>query len=178
MPRLAGRITRLGASAGLVAALCLAILLSGCNTNPEATTNVSEGEGMQLGELLYNVQITRYLNPADAEDRAYVAGQPPLRPNQYYLGVFMQIQNKSSSAQPLPSNFRVVDTVGTRFKPVPSKSLFALKLGGNVAGNGVVPAPETTAANGPIQGSMVLFRINSAAIQDRPLTLDIPSSTG
>ena len=107
-----------------------------------------------------------------------MAGQPPLGPNQYYLGVFMQIQNKSSSAQRLPSNFRVVDTVGTRFKPVPSKSLFALKLGGNVAGNGVVPAPETTAANGPIQGSMVLFRINSAAIQDRPLTLDIPSSTG
>src|SRR5438552_481351 len=135
MPRLAGRITRPRVVGGLAAALCLAILLSGCNTNPEATTNVAEGEGMRLGELLYNVQITRYLNPADPEDKAYLVGQPPLGPNQYYLGVFMQIHNESSDSQPLPSNFRVVDTVGTKFKPVPSKSLFALKLGGNVAGH-------------------------------------------
>src|SRR5436190_8892183 len=128
MSCLGGRITRLGAVGGLAATLSVGILLSGCNTNPEAATNAAEGEGMQLGELLYNVQITRYLNPSDAEDKAYLVGQPQAGPNQYYLGVFMQIHNESTTTQHLPTNFRVIDTVGTRFKPVPSKSLFALKL--------------------------------------------------
>jgi hypothetical protein len=168
----------LRAAALLAAGLAVAFLLVGCNTNPEDTTNVVEGQPMKLGELLYNVQISRYLNPSDPEDRAYLVGQPPPSNDQYYLGVFMQIHNESDAAQRLPTQFRVVDTVGTKFKPVPTRSLFALKLGAAVPGNGVLPEPETTAANGPIQGSMVLFRIDSAAIQDRPLTLDIPSSSG
>ena len=178
MPRLAGPTTRLGAVVALAAALAVGIPLSGCNTSPQNATSVSEGEAIKLGDLLYNVQITRYLNSNDPEDKAYLAGQPPLSNDQYYLGVFMQIHNESDSTQQVPTDFRIVDTVGSTFKPVPSDSLFALKLGGKVVQNGVLPEPETTAANGPIQGSMVLFRIDSAAIQDRPLTLDIPSSTG
>jgi hypothetical protein len=180
MPRVAGRTIslRLGAALALAVALAAAALLSGCTTNPESDTNAIEGEGMKLGELLYNVQITRYLNPSDAEDRAYLVGQPPPTNNQYYLGVFMQIHNQSSQNQKIPRDFRVVDTVGHTFKPLPSKSLFALKLGSPLRNHGVLPEPESTAANGPIQGAMILFRIDSAAIEDRPLTLDIPSSSG
>jgi hypothetical protein len=180
MPRVAGRTTslRLGAALALATALAAATLLSGCTTDPESATNASEGEGMKLGELLYNVQITRYLNPSDAEDRAYLVGQRPPTNDQYYLGVFLEIHNESSASQQVPTNFRVVDTVGDTFKPVPTKSLFALKLGSRIPDDGVLPEPESTAANGPIQGAMILFRIDSAAIEDRPLTLDIPSSSG
>ncbi|HMC06060.1 MAG TPA: hypothetical protein VKG89_01570 [Solirubrobacterales bacterium] len=178
MLRVAGLPTRLGAALMLSAALGAGLLLSGCNTNPEDTTSVAEGEAMKVGELLYNVQITRYLNPSDPEDKAYLTGQPALSPNQYYLGVFMQIQNESGSAQPVPARFTVTDTEGHKFKPIQSHSLFALKLGGNVAGDGALPVPESTAADGPIQGSMVLFRITGSAIEARPLTLDIPSTTG
>src|SRR6266542_1005595 len=77
-----------------------------------------------------------------------------------------------------PSDFTIVATAGTTFKPVPTKSLFALGLGTNVPADGVVPPPESTAANGPIQGSMVLFRVDDQAIEDRPLILHIPSSSG
>jgi hypothetical protein len=42
----------------------------------------------------------------------------------------------------------------------------------------VLPEPESTAANGPIQGAMVLFLIDEGATELRPLILDIPSSTG
>jgi hypothetical protein len=170
--------TRLGAALALAIALALGALLSGCGTNPERTTSVEEGEGMQLGDLLYNVQITRFLNPKDDEDKAYLAGQPPLPDNRYYLGVFMQIQNEGDTARRIPSDFTVVDTAGTEFKPVPSKSLFALGLGTNVPADGLVPPAESTAASGPIQGSMVLFRVDDQAIEDRPLVLHIPSSTG
>jgi hypothetical protein len=90
----------------------------------------------------------------------------------------MQVQNTSGTPQQVPTGFRIKDTVGTEFKPVPSHSLFALDLGGSVPPNGQLPEPETTAANGPIQGAMVLFLVDSAANEDRPLVLEIPSSTG
>lgn len=178
MVRAGGPRTRLGALMALLAALGIGFLLSGCDTNPEDTLKVDEGEPMQLGDLVYNVQISRILNPADGEDRAYLVGQPPPPDNQFYLGVFMEIENQSDSAQRVPTAFRVVDTVGTEFDPVPSRSLFALDLGGRIRPNGELPEPESTAANGPIQGAMVLFLIDGPSLEDRPLVLHIPSSTG
>jgi len=178
MVRAGGPITRLGAVVVLAAGLFAALVLSGCGTNPEDTLSVNEGEPMKLGELVYNVQITRFLNPRDGEDKAYLVGQPPAPRNEFYLGIFMEIQNDSSSLQNVPTDFRVLDTQGTEFKPIPSRSLFALDLGGTVTPDGQLPEPETTAANGPIQGAMVLFRIDRAANEDRPLILHIPSSTG
>jgi hypothetical protein len=178
MLRVAGPIARLGAILALAVPVAAGVLLSGCNTNPEDTLHAEEGQAMKLGDLLYNVQITRILNPGDPEDAAYLAGQPQPSRDQYYLGVFMRIQNEGDTSQRVPTDFTVADTGGTEFKPLQSRSLFALDLGGTVAPDGELPEPESTAANGPIQGSMVLFRIDGAAIQDRPLTLDIPSSTG
>jgi hypothetical protein len=178
MVRVAGPKTRLGAAVALVAALLVGLALSGCGSDPAATLHVDEGQGMQLGDLLYNVQISRFLNPKDAEDKAYLVGQPPPKRNEYYLGVFMQIQNTSGTPQSVPTAFRVTDTVGTEFKPLASDSLFSLDLGGTVPANSQLPEPETTAANGPIQGALVLFVVDNAAVEDRPLVLDIPSSTG
>jgi hypothetical protein len=178
MLRVAGPTMRLGAVLVLAAAVAAGVMLSGCNTNPEDTLHVNEGQAMKLGDLLYNVQITRILNPSDPEDKAYLAGQPPPSKDQYYLGVFMQIQNEGDASQRVPTEFTVADTAGTKFRPLRSRSLFALKLGGTVASGGELPEPESTAANGPIEGSMVLFRVDGAALQDRPLILDIPSSTG
>ena len=179
MLRAAGRpTTRLGAALALAAAVVVGVLLSGCNSSPENDLSVDEGQPMKLGDLLYNVEISRFLNPRDPEDRAYLAGQPSPPRNKLYLGVFMLIQNKADTAQQVPSDFKVVDTQGTEFKPIPSKSLFALKLGGTVGGGTQLPEPESTAANGPIQGSMVLFLISQLATEDRPLTLDIHSPSG
>jgi len=179
MLRATGRpTTRLGAALALAAALLVGVVLSGCNTNPETDLSVDEGQPMKLGDLLYNVEISRFLNPRDPEDRAYLAGQPRPPNDKLYLGVFMLVQNESDTAQEVPTDFKVVDTEGTEFKPIPSNSLFALKLGGQVGANDQLPEPESTAANGPIQGSMVLFLIDEGATEDRPLTLDIPSSSG
>lgn len=179
MLRAAGRpTTRLGAAWVLAATLIVGVVLSGCETNPESTLSAEEGQPMKLGDLLYNVQISRFLNPRDPEDKAYLAGQPPPPNNKLYLGVFMVIENEADTAQDVPVDFRVVDTEGTEFNPIPSNSLFALQLGGKVAANEQLPEPESTAANGPIQGAMVLFLIDEATTEDRPLTLDIPSSAG
>jgi len=177
MLRAAGRpTTRLGVA--LVLALVVAALGSGCEADPESDLSAEEGQPMKLGELLYNVQISRFLNPRDPEDEAYLAGQPPPPNDKLYLGVFMLISNESGTTQDVPSEFKVVDTEGTEFDPVPSTSLFALELGGTVAAHDQLPGLESTAANGPIQGAMVLFLIDEAATENLPVTLDIPSAAG
>jgi hypothetical protein len=178
MQRARGSIRLLGAVLVVVAAIALGVLVSGCDTAPENANQVTEGQGIKLGDLLYNVQITRILNPDDPEDKAYLVGQKPLPPDQYYLGVFMRIDNEGSSPAQVAGDFKVVDTVGTTFEPLASESLFALKPGEEIHGGDELPQPESTAANGPIEGTMVLFRITESAIQDRPLTLEIPASDG
>jgi predicted component of type VI protein secretion system len=178
MQRVTRPTARLGVVIAATVALTLGVAFSGCDTAPENANQVTEGQGMKLGDLLYNVQITRILNPADKEDSAYLVGQKAPDPNHYYLAVFMRIDNEGSASADVSNEFQIVDTVGDTFDPIPSNSLFALKLGATVHPGDQLPEPETTAANGPIQGSMVLFRITSAAIQDRPLTLEIHSPDG
>src|SRR4051795_2777984 len=170
--------TRLGAVLAAAAVIVIGALVSGCDTAPENADQVVEGQGIKLDDLLFNVQITRELNPGDTEDKAYLVGQKPLGPDQYYLGVFMRVQNEGDASAQVPTDMSIVDTVGATFKPLPSSSLFALKLGDTLHGGDELPEGESVAANGPIQGSMVLFRITTSAIQDRPLTLHITTSTG
>ena len=51
---------------------------------------------MFLGNLEYNIQISRFLNPSDQEDKAYLKGAPPLPRGSYYLGIFLQVHNHGS----------------------------------------------------------------------------------
>ena len=126
MKRALTSTTRLGAIAAAVVAIAAGVVLSGCDTSPENADQVSEGMGIKLDDLLFNVQITRQLNPGDTEDKAYLVGQKPLGPNQYFLGVFMRVQNQGDTSAQVPTDMSVVDTVGDSFKPLPSDSLFAL----------------------------------------------------
>ena len=107
---------------------------------------------MKLGDLLYNVQISRFLNPGDRRGRGVPrrAAAPP--DDKLYLGVFMLIENESDTAQDVPSDFKVVDTEGTEFDPVPSNSLFALELGGTVAANDELPGWRRPPPTGPSRG--------------------------
>jgi hypothetical protein len=178
MQRLTGFTARLSIVVVAAAAIALGSAFSGCDTAPENANQVTEGQGIKLGDLLYNVQITRILNPSDQEDEAYLVGQKPPSPDQYYLGVFMRVDNEGDASGEVATDFKIVDTVGDTFDPIPSKSLFALKLGATIHPGDELPEGETTAANGPIEGAMVLFRIDSSAVQNRPLTLEIPSSDG
>ena len=67
MVRAAGPRTRLGAVVALAAALLAGLLLSGCETNPEDTLKVEEGEPMQLGDLVYNVHISPYSHATNVQ---------------------------------------------------------------------------------------------------------------
>ena len=178
MLRVAGTTIRAAVALSLLAAVLGALALAGCGSDPEDTTSVNEGEPMKLDDVVFNVQISRFLNGADPEDSAYLAGQPPPASDENYLAIFMTVKNDGDASATVPADFKVLDTAGTEYKPVHSKSPFALPLGGTIPANQTLPNAESTAANGPIQGAMVLFRVSDQAVEDRPLILEIPSASG
>ena len=161
----------------LAAVLLVAVaLLAACGEEEEL--DVEEGEPVELGDLRYNVQLTRILNPNDPEDEAYLRGQPDARPDQEYLGVFMTVDNEGDETTELPDEMAIRDTRDNTYEPVESDSEFALELGAPVPAGDEVPAPDTPAASGPISGAMVLFLVERAVTENRPIELEIPSQTG
>ncbi len=152
-------------------------LVAGCGYTNDAT-NVQEGAPLKLGDLEYNVVITRYLNPSDTEDRAYLQGAPELPSDETYLGVFMQIHNTGDRSEVIPQDMKVIDTQGDQFSPAPLHNDFSLDLGSTIDAHSQAPNPESAAANGPVQGSMMLYLISEASIENRPLELVIPGPDG
>jgi hypothetical protein len=156
-----------------IAALALAAVAAGCGE--EEGLEVVEGEPVELGELSYNVQLTRFLNPDDTEDGEYLVDQPEPPTGSEYLGVFMTIANESEEAVASSSGYEVVDTLDARFEPVESESPYALDIGATVPPEEEIPLPDTTAQAGPVQGAMLLFLVDEAVTENRPLELEIHS---
>lgn len=164
----------------LLAALLLAVsafALSACGYSSDSK-EVVEGEPVELGELQYNVIFSRFLNPKDNEDSAYLTGQPPTPPGHGYFGVFLEVQNESEEPQTLASSFTITDAGHQTFEAIPSESLYALPFGGEVESQEQIPVLDSTPQQGPIEGSLVLFELPASASENRPLTLSIPGPEG
>jgi hypothetical protein len=161
-----------------LAVLALSIGLTACDTS-ENKQELEEGVPVELGDLQYNVIFSRFLNPDDVEDKEYLVGQPAPQPDQLYLGVFVQILNKSQdSAETIPSGWVVNDTDRNTYAPLASESPYALHFAEPIEPEDQVPALGSTAQAGPIDGSMVLFAIPDSATANRPLELTIPGEGG
>ena len=113
---------------------------------------MDEGEPVELGELHYNVTFSRYLNPNDNEDSAYLVGQPEPPKGDSYFGVFFEVQNESDEPQQLPSTLTITDADENEFEVLASESLFALELGGEVEAQEQVPVLDSTAQLGRDRG--------------------------
>ncbi len=165
----------------LLAALALGALavgVSACGYESEET-NVVEGEPVELGELSFNVTFSRYLNPNDTEDSAYLVGQENPPPDgMTYFGVFFEVQNETEESHALPSTLSITDADGETYDVLPSKSLYALPFGGEVEEHEQIPVLDSTPDLGPIEGSVALFLLPEEANENRPLTLHIPGADG
>lgn len=164
----------------LLATLLLAAMafaLSACGYSSDSK-DVVEGEPVQLGELQYNVVFSRFLNPKDNEDSAYLVGQPPAPPGHSYFGVFLEVQNESEEAQTLAGSFTIADAGHETYEAIPSRSLYALPFGGEVESQEQIPILDSTPQQGPIEGAVVLFELPASASENRPLTLSIPGPEG
>ena len=164
----------------LLAALALTVLsvtISACGYSSDSK-DVVEGEVVELGDLKYQVVFSRFLNPNDNEDSAYLVGQSPPKKGSSYFGIFLEVQNKSEENQKLAETFTIADADEETFDAIPSESLYAFPVGGEVEPQEPIPAPDSTPQQGPIEGSLVLFELPSAASENRPLTLSIDGPEG
>jgi hypothetical protein len=164
----------------LLAALLLglvAMTVSACGYSSDSK-DVAEGEVVELGDLKYQVVFSRFLNPNDNEDAAYLVGQPALPKGSSYFGVFLEVQNKSEETQKLAESFTIKDADDQTYDAIPSESLYAFPFGGEVESQEPIPAPDSTPQQGPIEGSLVLFELPATASENRPLTLFIAGPEG
>jgi hypothetical protein len=164
-------------AASLLAFAAVALGISACGYESHET-EVVEGEPVTLGEVQYNVVFSRYLNPNDTEDSAYLIGQPPPAPASNYFGVFFEVKNDHESAQPLPDSFTITDADHQAYESIPSESLYAFPLGGEVEAEEQIPVLDSTAQQGPIEGSLVLFELPDTVSENRPLVLEIEGPQG
>jgi hypothetical protein len=160
-----------------LALVALAVAVSACGYVSHEK-EVVEGEPVELGGIHYNVIFSRYLNPNDHEDSAYLVGQPPAPPETNYFGVFFEVQNESDQTKFLPKGFTIRDADNQPFEALASESLYAFPLSGEVEAEEQIPVLSTPPQSGPIEGSVVLFLLTDDASQNRPLTLEIESPNG
>ena len=162
-------------AATLLAALAFGVSACGYSSD---TNHVSEGETVDLGDLKFNVIFSRYLNPADSEDSAYLIGQEPAPPGSNYFGVFFLVHNNTEETLKLPSTLTITDAAEGSYDVLPSESAYAFPFGGEVESQEQIPILDSTPQQGPIEGSVAVFLLPAAASDDRPLTLHIPGSNG
>jgi hypothetical protein len=169
----------------VLCAVIAAAALSACgDSHTKVTTGTYAGESGQnapyldVGPLVYEVQLSRELNPTNSEDATYLNGlsaeQSKLGPGEEWFAVFMQVYNNGSAQHPASTSLSISDTQGATYTPiVPEKTNEFAYRGGFVAVKGQLPPPDTTANYGPTQGSMLLFKIKLASLDNRPLELKI-----
>ena len=159
----------------------LALPIAGCGDehSDDEIPEVVEGEPLELGELVYNVAITRFLNPNIVEDSAYLEGAPEEPRGMSYMGVFILIKNEGDTEVPSAANYAVVDGSHRVYRPVEGvETPFTLDVGATVPVEGEVPAADTVAAAGPTQGALLLFLVDDDVSEERPLELEVSTVLG
>jgi hypothetical protein len=150
------------------------VFVTGCKKHELETPR--EGQGVELGPVTYNVYITRQLNSHDAEDQTYSAGTKTDQPGYYFYGVFLTACNeRGEGGKVVPATkFAIRDNQGDRFGPesLPKSNAFAYRPK-PLAKKSCVPPAGSIAATGPTAGALLIFKVPVAAVENRPLELEI-----
>jgi hypothetical protein len=167
-------IKRLATVALAAFALATPLAITGCGE--EERTEGFEGEFVHVGDVLYQVQLTRLLNPRQRPDETLLTGQPAGAKQDSYLAVFLRILNESERPYSPPRDMKVVDTVGNQYLPLDAtRSGFGLDFGRPIEPGEEAPPPGSPAAEGPNKAAMVLFRVKlESATDNLPLELEVP----
>jgi hypothetical protein len=156
----------------------VACVIAGCGSGEPTLVADTEGVYLDLGQLHYQIQLSRQLNPADPEDVAYLRGLSPadahLSARQAFFAVWIRVENRTDRAQQPAQSFEVADTRGNVYRPLfpDATNLLAYRSQG-VPAHSKIPAPGSLAESSPTQGSVLLFKVDVAAYDNRPLTLTI-----
>jgi hypothetical protein len=171
--------------AAAILALAAVLVVAGCGNRVDVRTlGETEGLYIDLDEMKYQVQISRYINPNDPEDRSYLAGLPEgtsaPAADETWFGVWIRVQNETDEPRPAANTFEIVDTQETVYRPIPldpAANPFAYQAG-EVPPGGLIPAPDSAAGTGPIQGALLLFKVKTDSLQNRPLEFRLSRGSG
>jgi len=169
----------------LLSALVVALSCAGlaaCGEEEEPFTRAeSEGAWIEVGELRYQVQISRPLNPGMRSDAELLSGLPEERqqlpPDTTWFGVFVRVENETDEPKQSSIEFTIEDTQGATFEPIPVDNLVAYRPELVPAG-ARIPNEQTVAAFGQTQGAFLLFQIPVASLDNRPLELLVQGPGG
>src|SRR6185312_13642651 len=175
----------------VLAALVLAALALGAcgSSHTKVSTGTYAGESganapyLNLGPLIYQVQLSRQLNPANSEDAGYLQGVPysegRLLPGQQWFGVFIQVFNNTEHAHAASESITISNTEGNVYRPLPVlPTNHYIYRGGVLPPKSVLPTPDSTPAFGPTQGALMLFKIKTISLDNRPLEIKITEPEG
>ena len=163
----------------LLAALVVAVGVAACGGGEEITSG-DEGEYINAGDAVYQVQLSRLMNADQRPDDDYLRSQPTLTGGQQYVGVFLTVENDGKKAYVPPRDMKVVDTQGNEYLPIDvSATGFGLSFSEPLKHGEFAPQPDSPAATGQEGGALVLFRISQvSATENLPLELHIPAAGG
>mgnify|MGYP000240441551 CR=1 FL=1 len=173
----------------LAAALCAALSLSACGGSEETKLGINEGAYVDVGDVAYQVQISRILNPKSQEDPSYLVGVAPgqqkLGPNEQWFAVFLRAQNFGDHPLPVANKFVIRDANVPKenvYEPIPLDSktnVFAWNPTQLLDPWFIYPDASSIAGTGPVrQGGELLFKIKNTVYQNRPLLLEIQDKNG
>ena len=131
-------------------AICAAAI-SACGAGEHATYSDNLGPGyVQVGQLYYQVQVSRELNPWSDEDRFYLQGftasQLTLPVADEWFGVSLQVYNWTSAAHTPTTQFFITDTLGDRYTPLgnPTPNAYTY-MAASIPAGGQLPAIDSDA---------------------------------
>ena len=158
------------------AVIAFVALIPACGGHETVTEGESEAVYVTNGELQYQVQISRQLNPADPGDRALLVGLPvderELGPDDLWFGVWVRVWNGTDEPQKAAEEFEIVDTKGESFKPLEMAPVNILAYRAAVVkANSQYPVPDSVPENLPTTGGVLVFKLPRQALDFRPLEL-------
>jgi hypothetical protein len=164
-----------------LAVLCAAASLGACGNKKDFVTEAeTEGIYLTVGQLKYQVQISRQLEPSSPEDRTYLLGlkseDRALAPNEVWFALFIRVENdRDHGVYQAARDFEIRDTVDNVYRPLTLvNNPFAYRPK-RLAPKGLIPVVDSVAAESTIQGSLLLFKVPNASLENRPLELIIKS---
>jgi hypothetical protein len=168
----------------LALALLSTLVASGCGQEEGQTVADTEGIYLDVNNLKYQIEMSRYMNANDIEDREYLVGLPagtaPPGGDETWFGVWVRVENVTDEPHPVANNWEIVDTLDNVYRPIPlsDDNVFTLKTDVEVPPGAVLPLPSSASGQGPIQGSLLLFKVKTDSLQNRPLELRFNNGAG
>jgi hypothetical protein len=164
----------------LIGAAASGIAISACGAGEHATYADNLGPGyVQVGQLNYQVQVSRQLNPYDPyEDSWYLKGfsraELALPKSDTFFGVSLQVFNWTSATATPTTRFFITDTIGERFYPMmnPNPNPYTF-VAVSIPAGGRLPNVNSNAFAGWTQGEFIIFKIPYESLAYRPLVLHI-----